>query len=58
MTAYLKAFVAAATAFVSTLYQAADGGITTQEWLGAVLALLGSGFLVYLVPNKPTGGTP
>lgn len=53
MTACLKAFVAAATAFVGALYQAADGGITTQEWLGAVLALLGSGFLVYLVPNKP-----
>lgn len=50
---YAKAIVAALTAFVGALYQAADGGLTTQEWLGAVLALLGSGFLVYVVPNRP-----
>lgn len=52
---YLKAIVAALSAFVASLVAAtvAGDGINQNEWLTAFAALLGSGFLVYLAPNRP-----
>lgn len=55
MQHYLKAIVAALAAFVGALVIAtqAGDGISQNEWLTAFAALLGSGALTYLTPNRP-----
>lgn len=56
---YAKAFVAAATAGLTYLIgvlapNAAAGDITFVQWLGLALAVLGTGGIVAVVPNKLT----
>lgn len=52
----VKAVLAALIAFVGSLVTATvTGGISTNEWLTAVLAGLVALGAVYGVPNKPKG---
>jgi len=51
---YAKAIIAAIIALLSSLITALDsGGISAQEWLTAVIALLVAGGAVFSIPNKP-----
>jgi sulfur carrier protein ThiS len=56
MSAYLKALVAAAVAGGGTIATAlADDDISNGEWIAVVLAVLGSGGVVWYVTNGPGG---
>jgi hypothetical protein len=51
---YAKAIVGAAAAGVAVYLTArTDGQVTTDEWLGILLAVLAGGGVVGAVPNKP-----
>jgi len=51
---YAKALVGAAAAGVAVYLTArSDGTVTTDEWLGILLAVLAGGGVVGAVPNKP-----
>lgn len=55
---YAKAIVGAAIAGVTVLGTAlADGAVVAQEWIGIVLAVLGTFGGVYQVPNRPPRGS-
>ena len=58
MSQYLKAFVAAVIAFLTSLSTAlvddkGFGDITDGQWVVAVIALLGAFAAVWSVPNSP-----
>jgi hypothetical protein len=51
---YAKAIIAALVSFLTAIATALDsGGIDTQEWITAVVALLVAGGAVFSIPNRP-----
>jgi hypothetical protein len=49
---YYKAFTGAIVAFLTAIITALDSdGISAQEWITAVIALLVSGGAVFAIPN-------